>query len=1101
VESKLFVSHCYYEIIDKGVERLTMGFHTKKWLKLLLAVACVLVAVPSAGTTLMAADGMTEQADVHLLDSNTAANMATQQDLDVIYKDLSGYPTVSATYNGGVAAIGDQAFVLAVNPDTTPILAAARYGKGKVVVAGDDSYFKFSPDITDERKTVARNILLWLTEDSETLTYQEALEGKGRLPMLSATWKNYTIETDVPIDLVRLEQFTPEHLDPSRYPVAYVDGTLKDSEVDVLEDYVAQGGHVVVPLKGWVMEQYPHVFLGNEYQGRSGRLSEDFPVQRLLNRMGLGLMNNTASTRTETLPKLTPEQSANYHSLKLLEQAEAIEAGTLSPDQVNVGRPGAGADKKLQVIASVTGGTVSSITPQSPLYAVIEQDASDLESQLTFPLDRSKAPYTSALLAFQLGRIGNDLTAPKSPYADQFPGAVPTDAPRVTGQSVHVNFDYSTFDYLRQGTVPKNWISTGIYAPAGEWVTVQVPEGTQHLDVQVGAHTDNLTSKTEWERPPVITQRKPLLPGENRIRSPYGGLIYLIPTKPQPGVEKNIEISGGVQAPYYILGETSPDQWQVAVRDYPAPWAELQGRRVILTLPSEYIRQLGDPQQLLEKWDAIVDYTEEVAGLSPNQPLPHKSIDLPFRYVADRQISAGYMHAGYPIMFHIDPSAGHAVDISRVTQGGWGFWHETGHEYQQGAWNWNVTGEITVNIYSLYVQEKFGNSSNLLIRNAEGKDFYDRAFDYIESDIPNKSFGSSGQLDLFGYLVMFRQLSLAYGWDFYAELHKAYRELPASQLPATNQEEIDTFVIMASKTAGENLTEFFDKWALPYSKEEVRSRVDALNLPMPSQEVWRLRETHTLNAPPEIKADTDGEWNRESVKVTVAMTAEAEAAGMRSQYKIGSEGKWTDYTAPILVEAEGQTTIHARAAAMSGVTSDEASKTVKIDRTGPEITANVTQSVYQTERFTISPHITDSLSGVSGVIVELDGKEAAETLVREPLTLTAGPHSIRITAEDAAGNISVREYPFEVVVDQEQLDDIVRAGEEKGWIDNHGISQSILAKIADLQQHPAGSEAAEDAITSLENAIKAQQGKHLDFGFAELLLGDIDYIRSRSSAS
>ena len=48
--------------------------------------------------------------------------MATQHDLDVIYKDLSGYPTVSATYNGGVAAIGDQAFVLAVNPDTTPIL-------------------------------------------------------------------------------------------------------------------------------------------------------------------------------------------------------------------------------------------------------------------------------------------------------------------------------------------------------------------------------------------------------------------------------------------------------------------------------------------------------------------------------------------------------------------------------------------------------------------------------------------------------------------------------------------------------------------------------------------------------------------------------------------------------------------------------------------------------------------------------------------------------------------------------------------------------------------------------------------------------------------
>ena len=57
----------------------------------------------------------------------------------------------------------------------------------------------------------------------------------------------------------------------------------------------------------------------------------------------------------------------HYHSLKPLEQAEAIEAGTLSPDQVNVGRPGAGADKKSQVIASVTGGTVSA-SPRKVRY-------------------------------------------------------------------------------------------------------------------------------------------------------------------------------------------------------------------------------------------------------------------------------------------------------------------------------------------------------------------------------------------------------------------------------------------------------------------------------------------------------------------------------------------------------------------------------------------------------------------------------------------------------------------------------------------------------------------------------------------------------------
>ena len=179
-------------------------------------------------------------------------------------------------------------------------------------------------------------------------------------------------------------------------------------------------------------------------------------------------------------------------------------------------------------------------------------------------------------------------------------------------------------------------------------------------------------------------------------------------------------------------------------------------------------------------------------------------------------------------------------------------------------------------------------AKNLLIRNSEGKDFYDRAFDYIESDLPGKSFGTRASW-ISSAICNVPPAFPGLRMGLYAELHKAYRELPASQPPATNQEEIDTFVIMASKTAGENLTEFFDKWALPYSKAEVQSRIAALNLPLPSQELWRLRETHALNDPPEIQVDQDSEWSRESVKVTITMTPEAEAAGMRSQYKIGSE--------------------------------------------------------------------------------------------------------------------------------------------------------------------------------------------------------------------
>lgn len=1019
--------------------------------------------------------------------NGSEARAASQHDLDVIHRDLGGYPSVSATYNGGVTAIGDGAFVLAANPDTTPILAAARYGAGRVVVAGDDSYFKFTSDITDDRRTVARNILIWATEEAEPLTYQDALDGAGTLPLLTATSKNFAADSRYPIQVLTSDSFHSFELDPARYPVAYVDATMKQDEIDALASYVERGGSIVVAMKGWVMEQYPHVFLGEAYQGRTAKLSEDYPLQRLLNRMGLGLMNNIATTKSETFPKLTEQGADHYHAAALVDQAKRVEAGQLDPNQLEIGPAGADVKKKLQVLAAITGGTFGGLTAESPMYAQIQQDAEHLDTDLSFPLDRSLAPYSSALLAYKLSLVGNQLDAPKSPYADNFPGPVPADAPRVQQKTVTVDFDYSTFDYLRQGTVPKNWISTGLYAPAGEWLTVHVPEGTAGLDVQVGAHTDNLTSQNVWKRIPVVTQRKTLAPGENRIRSPYGGLLYLIPTKPQAGVRKDIAIEGGVEAPYYVLGQTADEEWRSAISQRPAPWAELQGRRVILTLPSEYVRNLGDPKLLLEQWDRIVEYTDEAAGLSPEAPLPHRSVNLPFRYVADRQISAGFMHAGYPIMFQIDPSAAHAVDIERVTRNGWGFWHETGHEYQQGSWNWDVTGEVTVNIYSLYVQQKFGNPSNLLTRNNEGKDFYDRAQDYMEHSDPGTTvYGKSGQ-DLFVNLVLFRQLSLAYGWDFYQELHRAYRELPANQLPADNQAKIDLFVVMASKTAGEDLTEFFDKWFLKYTPGTVKAQIAALNLPKPSQPIWKLRETEGIEAPV-IDLAPKQEWTKEKVEVEVINpTPIEEGSGLRNQYKVGEDGTWTEYREPFTIDAEGVTNVYARVRQLSGVTSDEVMASVKIDRTAPLIETSVTDTVYGSTPITLPITATDALSGMQTLTVLLDGAPLKAPYVIVPSELAAGRHELKITAVDYAGNAREVSLAFAVVktVSVQALYDAVdRAGAE-GRITNRGIVQALKSHIAKVEKGDVNDP---DTYRALEQFIQAQSGKHIDEQTASELL-------------
>ncbi len=208
---------------------------------------------------------------------------------------------------------------------------------------------------------------------------------------------------------------------------------------------------------------------------------------------------------------------------------------------------------------------------------------------------------------------------------------------------------------MRMLVPPDTWQSTGLYASAGSVITIEVPENSGQLDIQVGAHTDKLGHLLSWERAPIVALRDSLKPGVNQISSPFGGLIYLIPTRSEKAKTETVTISGAIRAPYFILGETDIDKWNETIKHYPAPWAELRGEQVIHTLPSSIIKELDRPDQVMQKWDDMVEQYNKLVGLTQDGSLPHRSPDRPHRYTADIQISAGYMHAGYPIMIPIIP--------------------------------------------------------------------------------------------------------------------------------------------------------------------------------------------------------------------------------------------------------------------------------------------------------------------------------------------------------------------------------------------------------------------------------------------------------------
>ncbi len=826
-----------------------MNMNTKM---IMISAICSMTLAVSLFSTSIFADPAPASSSVRPeqpLNAKIATASFTERDLDLLSRDMTGLPLDGDSYNGGVAAIGQNAFAVAASPKSTPIMAAARYGQGRVVTVGSESYFNLSePAQPNGKATIARNILLWATEGLAT-SYQDALAGKGRIALLTKT-EDFKARSDLPVDITRIDSWRAADksgkpmLDPGKFPVAFIDYKfVSKDEVPALLDYIHKGGRLVVALKGWVLEQFPNVSLDTAQSSAS--LGTDYPLQQLLNSAGLSLMNNQATTWDGTAPFLNANQAAAYEIGNLISEAKWIEAGTKTIDQVRIGFPDSNAKQKMAILTSTLSSTLGALTPSSPIYDQVQSD-SDQFTHVALPVDPQKKPYSASLLPVVMDRIYQNPSGTKSPFADAFPGKVPVEAPVINDKVVEVDFDYSTYAYLRQGTVPKNWISTGLYAEAGKTITVTVPGETPDLDVQIGVHTDNLKGLPidKWSRAPLVTTRMSLKPGANTITSPYGGLVYLIPAKPQSGKKAAVHLSGAVNAPYYVLGTTDKEEWKNTVRNYSAPWAELQSRRVIITVPSEYVRNLDNPEEFLKLWDVMLDQYDKLAGVAPNKPEPHRSVTLPYRYAGDAQISAGFMHAGYPIMFFNDPSAVDAVTVNGIkTLDGWGWWHETGHEYQQYAWTWGAVGEATVNIYSLFIQDYFGNHSRLLTKKtSDGKTYYDVAFEYLNSSNPNKNFNNGDQNDVWTRLIMFRQLQIAYGWDLYTKLHTAVRDMPQAQLPQNDQERIDLFVAKTSELSGNNLLEFFDTWGLKYS-DKAKAKVLGLKLPKPATAIWTLKDS------------------------------------------------------------------------------------------------------------------------------------------------------------------------------------------------------------------------------------------------------------------
>jgi hypothetical protein len=233
---------------------------------------------------------------------------------------------------------------------------------------------------------------------------------------------------------------------------------------------------------------------------------------------------------------------------------------------------------------------------------------------------------------------------------------------------------------------------------------------------------------------------------------------------------------------------------------------------------SAEIRKLEEPEALLAFWHKTLALYADLGA----RPLPPR----PERFVPDRQISAGWLHSGYPIMGHLvhGPQLTDLRGLSRPpreSEGAWGFWHELGHNHQQDAWTFDGTTEVTCNLFSLFVEESV--RGILPWEHPWARNQLPAARKYLERPDFNVWKQEPG-VALWAYIDLRRE----FGWDAFRKAFRTYTEARPGDLPKTDQGKRDEWLRRMSRATGRNLAAQFDRWGIPVS---AAARADVAELP------------------------------------------------------------------------------------------------------------------------------------------------------------------------------------------------------------------------------------------------------------------------------
>ncbi len=265
----------------------------------------------------------------------------------------------------------------------------------------------------------------------------------------------------------------------------------------------------------------------------------------------------------------------------------------------------------------------------------------------------------------------------KHTAADMMYGTKLSDEQTAVEKYMHVNNSSFNLDSMDFGS-----ITTGLYAPAGEIITIEIDEevANQNIEVYIGAmtskaNTNDLTKDVdEFFRMPLTTSSVTMNNTITYTGSPLGGLIYLYNGGAR--IDVDIKISGAVEATHYVVGSSTKEDLERTITST-APLVEVDiPSQLHATMPKYRCGELTVDMMLagIDQWEKMTAF--------------HSYINKDKDWYHAHGVSALYdsfVPAGAAVAFvgrsySINPDK-YAINFFDTSKSDWGSYHEYGHHY------------------------------------------------------------------------------------------------------------------------------------------------------------------------------------------------------------------------------------------------------------------------------------------------------------------------------------------------------------------------------------------------------------------------------------